>query len=565
MKCMVDAVESGDVDAALVRRSAVTLLRLMSRVGALDDGSPGDETTRWLGADVDADIALVRRAGAAGMVLLRNQSVTLPLDTSLIGSIAMIGPNAAIGQIMGGGSAHVVPTSIANPLASMQARVTELGLEVVHAQGCNINKRLPELDPSLCGPIEIAFYADPDQLDDDRAIPLLVTESPSAHMLWIDDPTSRDNVDPRFGARLTTTFTPDVSGSWQFSIESVTPTRLLINGVAQIDNESTPAGGSFFGIGKAESRVSMELDAGVPCVLVVEVRRPRIGLAMSGLNVRAQAPVMGDLLNDAVRVATSADVSIVVVGTNDDWECEGWDRATLDLPGEQDELIRRVAAASRRTVVVVNAGSPITMPWLDDVDAVLMAWFPGQQMGESLADVLLGVIEPQGRLPVTFPARLEDTPAFEHYPGRDGVAEYREGRLIGYKWYDTVGREPLFPFGFGLGYTNPVVVGATFGDDRSTVDVTVSNESDRDGVQVVQVYVARTGPSERRGDEPVQRLVGFARLDVPAGQTVTAPITLDPRATMTWSVEGHAWVAADGPFELRIGRSSRDTPVRLAL
>jgi beta-glucosidase len=560
---LVDAVESGDVDAALIRRSALNLLRVMSRVGAFDDGGPGDETTRLVGPDVDADTALVRRAGAAGMVLLRNQSAALPINPADLARVAVIGPNAAVGQIMGGGSAHVVPTQIAHPLASLRTRLTEFGVDVVYAEGCNINKRLRELDPNLCGPIKVEFYADPVELDDVQATPLLVSVTPSAQMMWIDDPTSRDSVDPCFGARLSATFTPDVSGVWELSIESVTPARLLIDGATLIDNESTSAGGSFFGMGKAESRVAIELAAGVPYNLVVELRRPQIGLAISGLTVRAQAPTIGDLLHDAVSAATAADVSIVVVGTNDDWECEGWDRTTLDLPGEQDELIRRVAAASRRTIVVVNAGSPVAMPWIDDVDAIVMAWFPGQQMGESLADILLGVIEPQGRLPVTFPARLEDTPAFEHYPGRNGVAEYREGRLVGYKWYDTIGRQPLFPFGFGLGYTNPVVVGATVGEDRSTVDVTVSNKSDRDGVQVVQVYVARTGPSERRGDEPVQRLIGFARLDVPAGQTVIAPITLDPRATMTWSVEDHAWVAADGPFELRIGTSSRDTPIRL--
>ena len=123
--------------------------------------------------------------------------------------------------------------------------------------------------------------------------------------------------------------------------------------------------------------------------------------------------------------AAAADVSIVIVGTNDDWESEGWDRAELELPGRQDELISRVADVCPRTVVVVNAGSPVAMPWLESVAAVLMAWFPGQEMGASLVDVLCGDVEPQGRLPVTFPRRLEDTPAFEHHPGRNGVAATR--------------------------------------------------------------------------------------------------------------------------------------------
>ncbi len=563
---LADAVESGAVDASLVRRSALNLLRMMSRVGGLDDGGPGDESTRPAGPDVDADVALIRRTGAAGMVLLRNESESLPLNPAALTNVAVIGPNAAVGQVMGGGSAHVTPTQVAHPYSSLRARLADFAVDVVHAEGCNINKRLRELNPALCTPIEVQFYADPEALGDEHATPLSVSVIPSATLMWVDDPTARDHVDPCFGARLSTTITPDVSGAWQFSIESVTPARLMMDGATLIDNEPMPSGGSFFGLGKQESRVSVDLVAGVPCRLTIELRRPRIGLAMSGLNVGAQAPTVGDLLTDAVSAAAAADVSIVIVGTNDDWECEGWDRTTLELPGDQDELIRRVAAVSRRTIVVVNAGSPVAMPWLDEVDAVVMAWFPGQQMGESLADLLLGEIEPQGRLPVTFPARLEDTPAFEHYPGRNGVAEYREGRLIGYRWYDTVGREPLFPFGFGLGYADPTIVGAELSGSGDVL-VAVTNDGDRDGVQVVQVYAARAGSagrtSERGDDEPIQRLVGFLKLDVPARQTVRASITIDPRAFKTWSVEAHAWVDADGPFELHIGTSSRNTPIHL--
>ena len=285
---------------------------------------------------------------------------------------------------------------------------------------------------------------------------------------------------------------------------------------------------------------------------------------MGGVNIGAQQPVRENLLGEAVELAAAADCSVIVVGTNDDWECEGWDRTTLDLPGEQDELIRQVAAVSKRTVVVINAGSPVSMPWLDQVDAVLMAWFPGQQMGEAIADVLLGDVEPQGRLPVSFPVRLEDTPAYEHYPGRNGVANYLEGRLIGYRWYDTIGRRPLFPFGFGLGYAAVSITAARQIDD-ATIEVELANESARDGVQVVQVYAGRTGDAEQRGDEPAQQLIGFGRAEVPANSTSTVTVQLDPRAMQTWSITEHAWVPADGPFELRVGTSSRDIAVRIAV
>jgi beta-glucosidase len=556
---LVAAVNDGTADAADVRTAARNVLRLMHRVGAFDDGGPGPQATRE-SAD---DVALIREAAAHGMVLLRNVGNALPLQPQSLRGVAMIGPNTATGQAMGGGSAHVTPPHVVHPLDSVKARLGSAGVEVRHAAGCNINKRLPELDARLCAPITAEYFDDPAALDDSNAAPVR-NGSATARMMWVKDPIGRADSNPQFGARLSTTFTPDVTGSWSFGVESVAPTRLLIDGAVLVDNESVPAGGSFFGTGKAELTGSIAMDAGRKYQLDVEVRHHATGMGMGGVNIGTQPPVGANLLDDAVEAAAAADCSIVVVGTNDDWECEGWDRATLDLPGDQDELIRRVAAVSKRTVVVVNAGSPVAMPWLDDVDAVLMAWFPGQEMGDAIVDVLLGDVEPQGRLPVSFPVRLEDTPAFEHYPGRNGVANYLEGRLIGYRWYDTVGRDPLFPFGFGLGYAD-----VSIADARSSrvgeVEVDLVNNSDRDGVQVVQVYAARTGEIERRGDEPAQQLVGFVKAQVSARGRATVTVQLDPRAMRTWSGAGHDWVPVEGPHELRVGTSSRDIAVRVAV
>ena len=254
-------------------------------------------------------------------------------------------------------------------------------------------------------------------------------------------------------------------------------------------------------------------------------------------------------------------LSIVIVGTNDDWESEGWDRDDISLPGEQDTLIRRVAEVSRASVVVVNAGSPVSMPWVHGVNAVVMAWFPGQEMGNSLVDVLTGAVEPQGRLPVTFPMRIEDTPAGEHHPGRNGVANYREGRLMGYRWYDTVGREPLFPFGFGLGYGCAEITDVV-APSANEVRLTVRNAGQRDSVEVVQVYVAPVRPDDfepgdDERDEPSQRLVGFAKVRVPAGGSVPVAITLDHMAFRRWDTAARSWVVPSVPHELRVGHSSR--------
>ncbi len=563
-QALLDAVERGDVPAEHVRSAALNVLTLMDRVGALAGSGPGPELTR----DDPDDRALIRRAGAAGMVLLRNApdasgTATLPLAPDTLGRVAVIGPNAAIGQLMGGGSAHVTPTHTIHPLEAIVERLRPHGVDVRHAIGCAIDRRLPELDLRRCGPVEIEHYAHPDHLDDDHAKPALTTTTGTARIMWVADPLDRAQADNDYGARIRTTFTPDVSGEWSFGVESVAPARVLVDGVVVLDNAELPSGGSFFGIGKAELTGTIVLEADRPYALDVEIRHRRTGMGLGGVNIGARAPVTGDPMIDAVDAAAAADVSIVIVGTNDDWESEGWDRAELELPGRQDELISRVAEVCPRTVVVINAGSPVAMPWLESVASVLMAWFPGQEMGASLADVLCGDIEPQGRLPVTFPHRLEDSPAFEHHPGRNGVAAYLERRLVGYRWYDTVGRPPLFEFGHGLGYAD-VTISAARLLDPFTVEVELTNASVRDGVAVAQVYVHRDG-HDGAGDDPDQRLVGFTKLAVPAEATMTTLIELDPRTYQAWHVGIHAWTEVPGAHELRVGTSSRDIAQRLVL
>jgi len=560
---LLAAVRAGDVDAGDVRRAALAVLTLMERVSGLD-GAPGPELTR----ESPDDEALVRRVGAAAMVLLKNAAPSrggepvLPIVPSALKRIAVIGPNAAVGQIMGGGSAHVTPTRVSHPLDALTRRLPDV--DVGHAAGCLTHQRLPELDLRRCSPVSIGYYADPADLDRPDATPALVGTTGTARIAWTADPLGRGQSVPSFGVRLSTRFTPDVSGRWSLGITTVHDARLLVDGAVVIDNHGVPPGGSFFGNGRAEQVAAVDLEAGRPYELVAEVGGGTAPMAFSGLNLGALAPVSDRMLDDAVELAASADCTIVVVGTNDDWESEGWDRADLALPGAQDELIRRVAAVSQRTIVVVNAGSPVTMPWLDVVEAVVMTWFPGQSLGDALVDVLLGEVEPQGRLPVTFPARLEDTPAFEHHPGRNGASHYREGRLMGYRWYDTVGRVTLFPFGFGLGYASVHVERASL-IDPFMVAVELSNDSARDGFEVVQVYAHCVDRAGLSPDEPSQRLVGYAKVAVPARDTATTQIALDPRAYSGWDIDAHAWVVRPGRYELRIGQSSQHVATTLSV
>lgn len=274
-----------------------------------------------------------------------------------------------------------------------------------------------------------------------------------------------------------------------------------------------------------------------------------------------------DLIGRAVEAAKAADVAIVIGGLNHDaFDREGADRRDLKLPYGQDELIQRVAAANPRTIVVLVSGSPVEMDsWLDRVPAVVEAWYGGMEGGNALARVLFGDVNPSGKLPCTFPQRLEDTPTYpgggRAFPGVEGVEHYEEGLLVGYRWYDTKVIEPLFPFGFGLSYTSfaysnlRLVPGTDASGPVVTVQFDLANTGEREGAEVVQVYVHQARPSLPR---PAQELKGFQKVSLKLGEKQTVSIPLDPRAFAFYDPARRGWVAEPGTFTILVGSSSRD-------
>ena len=247
-----------------------------------------------------------------------------------------------------------------------------------------------------------------------------------------------------------------------------------------------------------------------------------------------------DLLAQAVEAAGAADLALVVVGTNDDWESEGHDRVSLALPGRQDELLTRVLAANPNTVVVVNTGAPVDMDAMDGARAVVQGWFGGQEMADALVDVLLGDAEPSGRLPMTIPRRLEDNPSFGNFPGEDGEVRYGEGLLVGYRWYDARKIAPRYAFGSGLSYTTfeigrPALSSSTFAPgDRLTVEVPVTNRGSRRGAEVVQCYVGALAPARFR---PRRVLVAFEKVWLDPGEEATVQLVLDDRSVRVVGAE----------------------------
>jgi len=256
-----------------------------------------------------------------------------------------------------------------------------------------------------------------------------------------------------------------------------------------------------------------------------------------------------ELLAEAERVAAASDVAIIVVGTTNEVESEGFDRTSLALPGRQDELVRRVVAANPRTVVVVNAGSPVELPWADDVAAVLLTWFPGQEAGHALADVLFGAAEPGGRMPTTWPVREADCPILDTTP-RGGVVAYDEGVFIGYRAWDRGDVAPRYPFGHGLGYTTWAYESMRI--DGPRVTVTVRNTGDRPGREVVQCYVAPAEPDDAR---PRRWLAGFAVATADPGASVAVTIALPERTFQIWD---NGWRTVSGPYQVAAAHSISD-------
>jgi beta-glucosidase len=521
---LAELVRAGEVPEEQVDDKARRILRFLEWCGALD----GTEDTE-AELDTPESRSVARRTAAASMVLLRNDGV-LPLDRSTLTTVAVVGPNAEDTAALGGGSATVTPYYTVSILDGLRAALGD-GVTVVHEPGCSIRRAVPHI-PS-------------EQLQDGFAIEAVI----DGETVDIGTHGSRGflgagqwgDAQPPFVLRGRGTFTPPETGTWRLSGGGLHRVRLSIDGEPATDN-GVP-GAINAGLGNHAALTTRDLQAGQPVELTFEYEvEPGHGIALYNVGAGLVEDDGTDGLAAAEAAARDADVAIVVVGSNDEWESEGADRADMVLPGEQDELVRRVAAANPRTIVVHNSGSPMAMPWADDVAAILQAWYPGQEGGNAVADVLVGDVDPAGRMPTTWPKRLEDAPAFSWYPGEDGHTKYGEGLLLGHRWYLEHEIEPQWWFGEGLSYTT-FAWGAPSADGR-TVRVEVTNTGDRRGTEVVQAYVDGTGG---------RQFAGFAKLTLDPGETATATVELSPAAFRRWD---GAWVPVDGPHHVRLGRSA---------
>jgi beta-glucosidase len=382
-------------------------------------------------------------------------------------------------------------------------------------------------------------------------------------------------IDPRgFAVRIEGAFVPDVDGPHTFGIVSTGPVSLAVDAghgmttLVEDPNMELPRSEEFFGYGSVEVTETIDCRAGVHVPVAVKWSTAA-GNGFAAIRLGVRSPEPADLLDRAVAAAAAADIAVVVVGTNDEWETEGHDRTTMDLPGRQDELVRRVVAANPRTAVIVNAGSPVTMDWAADDDpnaapAVLTSFFAGQEQAEGLVDVLLGHADPGGRLPTTFPKRLADHPAYVHHrPDHDstgaGTQRYGEGLFMGYRGYDACDVAPRFAFGHGLSYGStdwgePTASATTIGSAGTvTVTVPVTATGERDATVVVQGYVAPVASSAKR---PPKELKAWAKSVVAAGTTSESVLEFGPDAFHHWDTATAAWIVEPGRYDLVIASSA---------
>jgi beta-glucosidase len=539
------AVQAGQVPLSQLNNMVSRILTEMFRFGLFEraqTGTPSSVVT------TPQHAAVARTIAEQGTVLLKNDGPVLPLDTSKVHSIAVIGDAAGPdAQSAGGGSASVVPSHpVTTPLQGITDRAGS-GVNVTYAQGPSPTTKLPPVPASAFpGALSAQFFNNTTL----SGTPVATRTDPNVDFNWNGLSPQSGVTATQWSAKWTGTLVPPATGTYTFSLTSDDGSRLFVSGQQVIDNWRNQAANT--------ETATVSLTAGQP--VPVEVDYYQAG-GLSSVSLGWQPPGQ-DLIQQAVDAAKASDVAVVVAASQ---ESEGSDLTSIGLPGQQDQLISAVAQANPNTIVVLNTGSAVTMPWLSQVKGVLEAWYPGQEDGSALASVLFGDVNPSGHLPVTFPQSLSQVPASTtaQWPGTGGNVQYSEGLDVGYRWYDAKGITPMFPFGYGLSYTTfgfshlSVTPATTTSRGTVTVRADVTNLGSRSGADAVQLYV---GDPAAAG-EPPEQLKGFQKVALAPGQTKQVSFQLDPSAFSYWGDAANTWAVAGGAYRIMLGDSSANLPL----
>ena len=529
-------IASGKVTQATIDDKVRRILRLEVANGFLDrpqaTGTPKD--------DPRSDQTALKIAREA-IVLLKNERGTLPLTGKKLKRIVVLGPNAEANPA-GGGSGHVDPfhfVSLAEGLR--RAAGSKVHVDVIAGAGPGLIGAFAR-DAAYEGPLKLEFLS-----GEGPGRKVLSTQADARIDRAFDSREAAPGVPlADLYARWTGTIRPAATGSYLFMAQN--------HGNVYVQLDGKKILGTWFNTGDV-IYAYVPLEAGRAYALEVAAKYDNVGSpavrfgwgpAPEAIPAAAQAQVR------------SADAVVVSVGFNQMLEGEGSDRA-FDLPAEQRELIRQAAALNPRTIVVIDSGGVVgTEDWISKVPAVLEAWYPGQEGGRALGEILTGKVSPSGKLPISYAKRFEDTAAFGNFPGANGRVDYAEGLLVGYRWFDMKGVAPLFPFGYGLSYTtfsyakfhvepNP--------DGTWSVTFDVSNNGTMNGDEVAELYVSP--PVNSRAHRPVRELKAFSRFGLATDQTISVTILLDRKAFAHWDEAKGDWAVEPGTYTIQVGPSSR--------
>ncbi len=587
---LLEAIQMGQVSLATLDDKVRRILRTMFTYGLFE------HPVQISSLPVQEHSKFARETASHAIVLLKNAGELLPLSSREVRSMAVIGADGN-SYISGGGSAFVKPMFVVSMLEGIRRRVGE-GIQVEYAEGtdpasaADLLPGPPAVPSSILtlaksGPevhglhaeywTNTRFEGEPRLVRTDRQVNLNLGFFNYGSMTATSLPPTPKDLNNAISVRWTGNINVPVTGDYTLSLTHLGTARLYLDGQLLIDDP---------GITLGIQSVTMQLVAAQSHALRIdyaadrpEQRTPVPGdpstIGMIGSKVRLgwehSEGVLPSAMQQAATLARRVDVAVVVVR---DYRNEHADLPSLTLSNEQDLLVQTVVAANPRTIVVVASGGPVLMPWLERVPAVLESWYGGQEQGNALADVLFGDINPSGKLPVTFPRSDHETPVSspQQYAGGDGfVASFKEGLGVGYRGYDQLGLEPLFPFGYGLSYTSftyaQLQVEPETSDDTRVVQVrfTITNTGARAGAEIAQVYLGLPASA----DEPPKRLVGWAKVEVEPGETREVSVMLDPNSTSRplsyWNVNRNGWEIVSGDYTVYVGASSRDIPLSSTL
>ncbi|KAL4736115.1 glycoside hydrolase superfamily [Aspergillus similis] len=559
------AVRSRKVSMQTLDAAVARVLQLINRViagGAKFIDNANTPTAR----------ALIRQLTAESVVLLKNERHILPLDANKRTSYGLIGDHWKRPAVAGGGSSEVEPYYVSTPY---DAFVEVVGKDSIQSElGCYSHKFAPLIDGPLTQPdtadvpgLLLEFFDKDPTLPDAK---LVYTTASEKSTMSFADSLPEGALPEVYFLRARGVFRVPQDTKYRFGLSVAGRARLLIDGQEAIDQftshpkktDNTPVFNGF----TMERFANLEVRSGVAYNLEIHLVNedigPRVGNAPAG-GVRLGGFEVVDedaMMERAVALARRVDVPIVLTGLSSDYEYEGIDRKSLSLPGRIDELIQRVTEANPNAVIVTEAGTAIAMPWVDNARTLVHSWLGGQETGHGIIDILFGNVNPSGRLSLTFPRTLEDSPAFLNFGKSDADIVYGEGVFVGYRWYEKTKRAPLFYFGYGLSYTSfqysNLVVPPAFQPDPQhvmTITVDLTNVGRRAGSEVVQVYIADFECSVQR---PKKELKAFAKVYLQPGESRTVQVQLDKYAISFWCQRTRQWVAEAGEFGVVVATSA---------